>query len=99
MDSIADGIDPQKLERFQAELEAVRNEPLSYPDSLKEAVCDIVDDLKANGKQPEEVIIEIRQLCLDSGISTNHYSSGQTNRGIAGLVDKIISSCIEHYYS
>ena len=99
MDSIGDGIDPQKLSRFQSELAAARNAPDSYPDSLKEAVCDIVDQLKVKGKQPEEVIIEMRQLCLESGISTNQYTSGQTNRGISGLVDKIISNCIERYYA
>jgi hypothetical protein len=99
MDSTSSSIDPEKIERFQAELVAVRSDPTGFPDSLKEAACDIVDQLKANGKQPEEVIIEIRQLCLDAGVSTNHYSSGQTNRGIPGLVDKIISSCIERYYS
>ena len=99
MDSIADDIDPQKLARLQSELAAVRSEPAKYPDSLKDAVCEIVDDLKANGKQPEEVIIEIRQLLLQAEISTNQYTSGQTNRGISGLVDKIISSCIERYYS
>jgi hypothetical protein len=99
MDSIADGVDPQKVERFQSELVAVRNQPATFPESLKEAACDIVDDLKAKGKQPEEVIIEMRQLCLESGFSTNQYSSGQANRGLSGLVDKIISICIDHYYS
>jgi hypothetical protein len=99
MDSIASGISPEKLACLQAELAAVRSEPANFPDSLKDAVCDIVDQLKANGKQPEEVIIEMRRLCLDAGISTNQYTSGQTNRGIPGLVDKIISTCIERYYA
>ena len=99
MDPIADGVDPLKLSRFQSELASAQSAPDSYPESLKEAVCNIVDQLKANGKQPEEVIIQIRQLCLEAGISTNHYTSGQTNRGAAGLVDQIISSCIERYYA
>lgn len=99
MDLTADGIDPQKLQCFQTELATAQNAPSTYPESLKDAVCDIVDELKAHGKRPEEIIIEIRKLCLDAGVSTNRYTSGQANRGIAGLVDKIISSCIAHYYS
>jgi hypothetical protein len=99
MDSVADRLDPQKLAHLKSELASAQSEPAAYPDSLEEAVCDIVDDLKARGRKAEEVIIEIRRLCLESGLSTNHYTSGQANRGISGLVDKIISTCIEHYYS
>jgi len=99
MDSTANGINPEKLSKFRTELVAAQAAPGTFPESLRQAACDIVDDLKANGKRPEEVIIEIRKLCLEAGVSTNQYSSGQTNRGVSGLVDKIISSCIDHYYA
>ncbi len=99
MESAAKGVDPQKLARFQAELASAQKAPSTFPDSLRVAVCEIVDALKANGKKPEEVIIEIRQLCLQFGVASNQYTSGQANRGIFGLIDKIISSCIEHYYT
>ena len=98
MDPSTHGIDPEKLARFQTELAAAGKVPSSFPDSLKDAVCDIVDDMKANGKMPEEVIIEIRQVCLDAGMVSGQYTSGQNSRGIHGLVDKIISTCIERYY-
>lgn len=98
MDSIADGTNPEKLARFRSELAAAGKFPSNYPDSLREAVCDIVDDMKAAGKRPEEVIIEMRQICLDAGITSAQYTSGQNSRGVYGLVDKIISSCIERYY-
>jgi hypothetical protein len=99
MDSVADSIGPGKLARLKAELAAVHNKPSAYPDSLKDAVCDVVDDLRANGKRPEEVVIEIRRLCLEAGLAANQYTSGQTNRGLAAVVEKIISTCIDHYFS
>jgi hypothetical protein len=99
MDSVADSIDPGKLARLEAELAAVHDKPGAYPDSLKDAVCDVVDDLKANGKRPEEVVIEIRHLCLNAGFAGNQYTSGQKSRGLAAIVDKIISTCIDHYFT
>jgi hypothetical protein len=99
MDSVGDSIGPGNLARLKAELAAVHNGPAGYPDSLKDAVCEVVDDLKANGKRPEEVVIEIRRLCLEAGLAANQYTSGQTGRGLAAIVDKIISTCIDHYFS
>ena len=38
--------------------------------------------LKVKLVSREEVIIEVRQLCLQSGIGSNQYTSGQVNRGM-----------------
>ncbi len=98
MDQAPTDIDPEKLKVFKARLTAADKLPAQFPDSLKEAVCDIVDDLKAAGKKPEEVIIVVRRLCLGAGLSSGQYISGPNNRAVQSLVDKIISACIERYY-
>ncbi len=98
MNSIVSDIDPEKLKRFKSELAAAKNLPGQFSDSLKEAACEIVDDMRAAGKKPEEVIIQVRRICLGTGLSSSQYISGQNSWAVQSLVDKIISSCIERYY-
>ncbi len=98
MDSIAPGIDPQKLSSFRAELNRALEHPAAFPDSLRESAWAIVDDMKASARMPEEVIIEIRRICSEAGLGDNAHAAGALNRGAHDLVDRLISSCIEHYY-
>jgi hypothetical protein len=67
---------------------------------LKERVCAVVDDLKVAGWPPERVIVAVKQVATDAGLSP---SRGVLNGATAlnerdGFIVEMVRWCIERYY-
>ena len=67
--------------------------------ALKDRVCAVVDELKAEGLPPERVIVAVKQMAQEAGLSPSR--GVLTVAPLAGrdaLVVGMISWCIERYY-
>jgi hypothetical protein len=56
---------------------------------LHEKVCAAVDEMKASGMTPERVLIAVKTIAREAGVS----------RSGTRLVDALVVWCIEHYYA
>ena len=66
---------------------------------LRAAVFDYVDALKADGRQPEQVIIVVKKLAFDAGYqTTGHIVYSEKVYGPDALIVELVAWCIERYF-
>ncbi len=93
-------IDPATLGTFKDQLSRVQSIETVIPEKLQSAICAVVDQLKEQGYLAEHVIVFMRQICMNVGLASHIYHSGEWNGRIArGMVDGIVTMCIDHYYA
>ena len=94
-----DDVDPEILSAFKEELSKAQADSPSVPKGLDAAICAMVDQLKERGFAAEQLIVFIRHACLNVGLSSQLYRSGEWNEKAArNLVDKLVTLCITRYY-
>lgn len=67
---------------------------------LQEHVCAVVDDFKEAGWLPERVIVAVKQIAQDSGLSTSRgvLSAAAPLTESDAVVVAMVGWCIERYY-
>ena len=99
MKNLLQTLGPIRLQAFKKELATVEVIDSVVP-ALRDSTYGLVDELRAKGKRVEDVIILLRYLCLNVGLQSMVYRSGEWNsRTGRDLVDKIITLSIIRYYS
>ena len=98
--------DHPSIHRLKAQLvTAVLPLSSSVMDDLRAAVHAYVDDRKADGLPPEKVIVELKSIARDSGISADPFASsapadpGSPVTGTGTLLDQMVRWCIQRYYA
>ena len=56
---------------------------------LHPKVCAVVDDLRAAGMQPEHVILTVKGIAMEAGVSGLRAS---------GLMDRMVRWCLRQYF-
>ncbi len=82
-----------------AVVRAARTAGAASPE-LREAVCDYVRELKSRDEPPERVLVAVKTLVAEAGVSRKAY--GDFDRAVIHpeheVLDHLITWCIEEYF-
>lgn len=93
---MTESVEPTALAHFQKLLAEAGRSPA--PESLRPAVCAIVEVMKAAGKNPDDIRRAIQSVCRESGLVSGEYVSGIRRGGAYEVVDRLITACIEKLF-
>ena len=61
---------------------------------LKEHVCAVVDELKAQGWPIESIIIWMKEIAAEAGLGSHRFRPRQPD----SIIEDVVKWCIERYY-
>jgi hypothetical protein len=61
---------------------------------LREHVCAVVDELKAQGWPIENIIIRVKEIGAEAGLGSHRFRPRQPD----SIIEEVVKWCIERYY-
>ena len=92
-------VDAKLRAQFESELAIGLPSSPRVSGRLQDATCKLVDELKARGFSIEEVIIAMHQMLAESGLSHKRDLDDSSRNEVVCLYERLITECIERYYT